>query len=84
MAGLEATLRITAKDDATGAFKQIKDQISALDKQISTFDKLAAAAGKVGKAADPMIASINKKLCGAERTEGSRRRAQREAGAVGR
>jgi hypothetical protein len=60
MASLEATLRITAKDDAAAAFKQLKDQISALDKQIATFDKLAVEAGKVGKSVDPMIASIAK------------------------
>ena len=60
MAGLEAQLKITAKDDAGAAFKQIKDQIAALDKSIATFDKLGVAAAKVGRAADPMITSINR------------------------
>ena len=59
MAGLEATLRITAKDDAGAAFAQIKRQIEALDKQVGAFDKLMAAAGRVAKANDPMIAAIN-------------------------
>jgi len=58
MAGLEAVLRITAKDEAGGALTQLKAQIAAIDKQIGTFDKLMAAAGKVAKATDPMIASI--------------------------
>ncbi|HKI14341.1 MAG TPA: hypothetical protein VKA12_04925 [Roseiarcus sp.] len=58
MAGLESTLRITAVDDTSGAFAAIKAQIAALDKQIATFDKLGAAAGKVAKSTDPMIASI--------------------------
>ena len=31
-----------------------------MDRQISTFDKLAAATGKAGKSADPLINSINK------------------------
>ena len=58
MAGLEASLRITAKDEAGSALKQIKAQIAALDKSIATFDKLMTAAGKVAKATDPMISSI--------------------------
>jgi hypothetical protein len=58
MAGLEAVLRITAKDEAGGALTQLKGQIAAIDKQIGTFDKLMAAAGKVAKATDPMIKSI--------------------------
>ena len=60
MAQLEARLIIGARDETGGAFKSLKDQIAGLDRQISTFDKLAAATGKIGKAADPMINSINK------------------------
>jgi hypothetical protein len=36
----------------------IKDHIAALDKQIGTFDKLAASAGKVMKSTDPVVRSI--------------------------
>src|SRR5208282_1889216 len=58
MAVLETTLRINAVDETSGAFAAIKAQIGALDQQIATFDKLGAAAGKVAKSTDPMIASI--------------------------
>jgi len=57
-AGLEAVLRITAKDEAGGALAQVKAQIAGIDKQIAVFDKMAAAVGKTAKSADPLIASI--------------------------
>jgi hypothetical protein len=56
--GLEAVLKITAKDEAAGALAQVKAQIAGLDKQIAVFDKMMAAVGKVAKANDPLIASI--------------------------
>jgi hypothetical protein len=58
MPGLEAVLRISAKDDAGAALEKVKARITALDKSIATFDKLAAAAAKVSKSTDPMVASI--------------------------
>jgi hypothetical protein len=58
MAGLEATLRITAKDEAGAALDLVKKQIGALDKQIGTFDRMAAAVSKIAPATDPMIRSI--------------------------
>lgn len=59
MAGLEAVLRISAKDDAGPALAKVKEQIAALDKQVAVFDKMSAAVGKITKATDPMIASID-------------------------
>jgi hypothetical protein len=59
MAGLEAVLRITAKDDAGPALAKVKEQIAALDKQVAVFDKMSAAVSKITRATDPMIASIN-------------------------
>jgi hypothetical protein len=56
--GLEAVLRITAKDEAGGALTALKAQISAIDKQIATFDKLMNAVGKIAPATDPLIRSI--------------------------
>ena len=50
MPGLEATLRIAAKDEAASALDLIKKQISGLDKSIAVFDKMAMAVGKVGLA----------------------------------
>lgn len=77
-AGLEATLRITAKDEAGGALGTLKTQIAALDKQIATFDKMAAAVGKIAPATDPLIKAIGEstralekqKLAVTELTEG--------------
>ena len=57
-AGLEATLKITAADETGGAFKALKAQIDAIDKQIAVFDKMAKAVGKIAPAADPLIKSI--------------------------
>ena len=59
MAGLEAVLRITAKDDAGPALTKVKAQIAELDKQIAVFDKMSAAVGKITKATDPMVRSID-------------------------
>ncbi len=58
MAGLEAVLRISAKDDAGSALAKVKAEIGALDKQIATFDKLGAAVGKVASATDPFVKSV--------------------------
>ena len=58
MAGLEAQLRITAKDEAGTALDLIKKQIGALDKQIGTFDRMASAVAKIAPATDPVIRSI--------------------------
>jgi hypothetical protein len=59
MAGLEAVLRITAKDDAGPALAKVKEQIASLDKSIAVFDKMSAAVGKITKATDPMVRSID-------------------------
>jgi hypothetical protein len=59
MAGLEAVLRISAKDDAGPALAKVKAQIAEIDKQIAVFDKMSAAVGKITKATDPMLVSIN-------------------------
>jgi hypothetical protein len=59
MATLESKLVIGAKDETGGAFGAIQKHIAALDRQIATFDKMMTAVGKVAKANDPMIASIN-------------------------
>jgi hypothetical protein len=56
--GLEATLRITAKDEASGSLNALKAQIAGIDKQIATFDKLMNAVGKIAPATDPLIKSI--------------------------
>jgi hypothetical protein len=56
--GLEAVLRITAKDEAGAAFSTLKAQIAAIDKQIATFDKLMNAVGKVAPGVDPLIRAI--------------------------
>ena len=58
MPGLEAQLRITAKDEAGNALDLVKKQIAALDKSIATFDKMAAAVGKIAPATDRLIKSI--------------------------
>lgn len=58
--GIETTLRIKGIDDTGGAFAALKAHIASLDKQIGTFDKLMVSAGRVAKANDPLIASINK------------------------
>ena len=58
MAGLEAILRITAKDEAGAAFNALKAQIDAIDKQIVTFDRLAKQVGNVGPGADKLARSI--------------------------
>ena len=58
MPGLEAQLRITAKDEAGTALDLVKKQIAGLDKSIATFDKMAAAVGKIAPATDPLIKSI--------------------------
>ena len=60
MAELRAELVIGAKDNTGGAFAALKAHISALDKQISTFDKLMSKVGSVAKANDPLIASITR------------------------
>jgi hypothetical protein len=59
MAGLEAVLRITAKDDAGPALAKVKEQIASLDKSIAVFDKMSTAVGKVSKSTDPMLVAIN-------------------------
>jgi hypothetical protein len=59
MAGLEAVLRISAKDDAGPALTKVKEQIAQLDKGIAVFDKMALAVGKVSKSTDPMLVAIN-------------------------
>jgi hypothetical protein len=59
MAGLEAVLRITAKDDAGPALAKVKEQIAQLDKSIAVFDKMATSVGKVAKSTDPLLVSIN-------------------------
>ena len=59
MAGLEAVLKISAKDDAGPALAKVKAQIAELDKQIAVFDKISAAVGKITKATDPMVRSID-------------------------
>jgi hypothetical protein len=59
MAGLEAVLRITAKDDAGPALTKVKEQIAQLDKSIAVFDKMALSVGKVSKSTDPLLTSIN-------------------------
>jgi hypothetical protein len=59
MAGLEAVLRISAKDDAGPALAKVKEQIAGLDKQIAVFDKMSAAVSKITRATDPMIVSID-------------------------
>jgi hypothetical protein len=59
MAGLEAVLRITAKDDAAPALAKVKAEIAQLDKQVAIFDKMSAAVGKITKATDPMVRSID-------------------------
>ena len=58
MAGLEAVLKISAKDDAGPALAKVKEQIAGLDKQVAVFDKISAAVGKITKATDPMVNSI--------------------------
>jgi hypothetical protein len=58
MAGLEAQLRITAKDESAGALAALKKAIESLDKQIMTFDKLMSSIGRVAKANDPLVASV--------------------------
>jgi hypothetical protein len=58
MPGLEAVLRITAKDEAGSAFSTLKSQISAIDKQIAVFDRLMNAVGKIAPATDPLIKAI--------------------------
>ena len=58
MPGLEAQLRITAKDEAGTALDLVKKQIAALDKSIATFDKMAMAVGKIAPSTDPLIRSI--------------------------
>jgi hypothetical protein len=60
MPTLESKLIIGAKDETGGAFASIQKHIAAIDKQISTFDKLMAATRGVAKANDPMIASIDR------------------------
>ena len=57
---LESKLIIGAKDETGAAFASIQKHIAAIDKQISTFDKLMAATRGVAKANDPMIASIDR------------------------
>ena len=57
---LESKLIIGAKDETGGAFAKIQKHIASLAKQIATFDKLSAAAGKVAGANDPMIAAIDR------------------------
>jgi hypothetical protein len=59
MAGLEAVLKISARDDAGPALVKVKDQIAALDKQIAVFDKMSAAVSKITRVTDPMISSID-------------------------
>ena len=62
MAGLEAVLRITAKDDAGPALAKVKEQIASLDKSIAVFDKMSMAVGKVAKSTDPMLIAINQSV----------------------
>lgn len=57
---LESKLVIGAKDETGGAFASIQKHITAIDKQIATFDKLMAATRGVAKANDPMIAAIDR------------------------
>jgi hypothetical protein len=59
MAGLEAVLRISAKDDAGPALAKVKEQIAQLDKSVAVFDKMSIAVGKVSKSTDPMIGALN-------------------------
>ena len=59
MAGLEAILRISARDDAGPALAKVKSQIAELDKQVAVFDKMSAAVGKITAATDPMVRSID-------------------------
>jgi hypothetical protein len=78
MAGLETTLTLRAKDEAGAAFAQLKAQISAIDKQIATFDKLMNAVSKTARATDPLVRAIGEstrafeqqKLAVAELSEG--------------
>jgi hypothetical protein len=57
---LESKLIIGAKDETGAAFSSIQKHIAAIDKQISTFDKLMAATHGVAAANDPMIRSIDR------------------------
>ena len=58
MAGLEAVLRITAKDDTAAALAEIKKRIEGIDKSVETLDKFVSSVGRVTRATDPLASSL--------------------------
>ena len=56
--GLEAVLRITAKDDTAAALAEIKKRIDGIDKSVETLDKFVSSVGRVTRATDPLASSL--------------------------
>jgi hypothetical protein len=80
--GLESALKITAKDETGGAFKALKAQVDAIDKQIAVFDKMAEAVGKIAPAADPLIKAIAESTKALEQQEAAAAAAAEGLGAI--
>ena len=58
MAGLEAVLRIGAKDETGAGFAQLRKEIEGFEKQIGPIDKLFQSIAKIDKVAGPMAKSV--------------------------